>query len=132
MTTPEPLPQSELERIKALCEKAKEPSYETIIPDVEFTFLYLIALPKCVAEIKRLNGLVDQQSKTITQLCEAIDPEFKHGPETEKLASYAVQTRKLALDIAISGFGNLNYTTNKAREIRAHLDFVQTVNGGIQ
>lgn len=58
MTTPEPLPQSELERIKALCEQP-------------YTGIQ-IYLSKCVAEVERLKFRFDQQSKTNTLLCEEL------------------------------------------------------------
>ena len=71
-------------------------------------------------------------SKTVTALALAIDPSSTHGPETEKIAGYAETTRRLALELATASFSNPHYTTNKAREIRKHLDFEHPVNGGIQ
>lgn len=41
-----------------------------------------------------LQEIVDEQSRTITKLCEAIDPTFSHGPETDKICAYARQCRE--------------------------------------
>ena len=38
--------------------------------------------------------IIVQQSRTITELCLAIDPTCTHGPETEKLCAYARQCRE--------------------------------------
>lgn len=44
-----------------------------------------------------LQEIIDQQSRTITQLCEAIDPACSHGPETEKLVAYEKEIREKVL-----------------------------------
>jgi hypothetical protein len=41
-----------------------------------------------------LQEIVDEQSRTITKLCEAIDPTHSHGPETDKICAYARQCRE--------------------------------------
>jgi predicted nuclease with TOPRIM domain len=82
-------------------------------------------------ELEKAREQLSAQTNTITALCLAIDPDCKHGPETVKLADYAIKTRKLALDIATNPLGNLNYVASKQKEIRQHLDFQHTVNGGI-
>jgi hypothetical protein len=53
----------------------------------------LVALAR---EGLELEAIVNEQSKTITTLCLAIDPESNHGPETAKIAAYAEHSRKTA------------------------------------
>ena len=78
------------------------------------------------------QNMMDSLSRNVTTLCEAIDPEFKHGPETEKIASHARKTRELAETLAHSTFvGNREHQRNVAREILTHLGIEQPVNGGI-
>lgn len=69
MTTPEPLPQSELERIKALCEKPKDIANAWSV-NLDAIEKVLVALPKCVAEIERLNKQVDNIQTEIAELSE--------------------------------------------------------------
>lgn len=71
--------------------------------------------------------LMDNLSNTITILCEAIDPNFNHGPETEKIANHARTTRRLAEELASGIFvGNQTFQQNKAREILNHLEIKTT------
>jgi hypothetical protein len=79
---------------------------------------------------------MDVLSRTVSALCEGIDPSFTHGPETEKLVLYAKKTRKLAEELAIAAQGNnRTYQLNKARELLEHLNgnraYEPRPNGGI-
>lgn len=78
------------------------------------------------------QNMMDSLSKNVTTLCEAINPEFKHGPETEKIAAHARKTRELAGNLATSTFvGNREHQRNLARELRNHLGIEEPTNGGI-
>lgn len=41
-----------------------------------------------------LQEIIEEQSRTITKLCEAIDPTHSHGPETDKICAYAILCRE--------------------------------------
>ncbi|MHB8520695.1 MAG: hypothetical protein ACYDH9_08045 [Limisphaerales bacterium] len=79
-----------------------------------------------------IGSELDALSRTVTTLCQAIDPESSHGPETEKIADYATTTRKLAAELMHAVCGqNRTYQLNKAREVREHLGIRERANGGI-
>ena len=89
-------------------------------------------LEVALARIKQIELLLYGLSNTVTALCEAIDPNFNHGPETEKIAHHARTTRRLAEELAHGVFvGNRTFQTNKAREVLNHLEVQQPLNGGI-
>ncbi len=47
-----------------------------------------------VMDKEKLSEIVNEQSRTITKLCEAIDPTHTHGPETDKICAYARRCRE--------------------------------------
>jgi hypothetical protein len=73
---------------------------------------------------------MESLSRTVTALCQAIDPDCKHGPETEKLVHYCTELRRHAGELARGVFtGNVNFQRNKAKEVLRHLDYKEAVNG---
>lgn len=69
-----------------------------------------------------LQETVDEQSRTITRLCEAIDPMHAHGPETDKLCDYAKRCREFYENgILIKRIESLEALSNQNTQIEGML-----------
>ena len=68
------------------------------------------------------ESMSDSLSRNVTLLAQAIDPTSTHGPETEKIAAYAIQTRQLGEKLAVLVIsGNREAMCEAASELLKHL-----------
>lgn len=123
MTTPEPLPQSELERIKALCGLPSDAPTIRNITNLDAIEEIINALPKCVAEIERLkgevNGLLDKfleiNRKSLTKITR-LQTELAEARKDKERLDGLIELAKftqLTFSISFNGYADLQLQSGR-------------------